>query len=337
VESHRSRWEAFVARHAPLPLSYHPSWPSVFADGLGHAPFVLEAEEAGKIQGLLPLALLQGPLFGRFLVSHPYLNYGGPLADSDEVALGLIARAVELADRLSVRRLLLRHEREIDHPLLRPYPALKVNVRRSLQPNAEDLWNGLESGVRNQVRKGRKNGLTVSWGSEELLDEFYDVFSRNMRDLGTPVYGRRLFRSIVRRFPDQAEFCVVRAGSETAAAALLLHGWGVTEVPSASSLRRFNPTCANMLMYWNLLERAVDRGQEAFDFGRCTPEGPVFKFKEQWGGRPEPARWQSYERYGEISNIQHDDPGRRNLVQLWKRLPVSLTRLIGPPIVRGVP
>ena len=82
----RPRLEAFVARHAPLPLSYHPSWASALANGLGHAPYLLEAEESGTTRGLLPLALVRGPLFGRFLVGLPYLNYGGPLADDDAVA-----------------------------------------------------------------------------------------------------------------------------------------------------------------------------------------------------------------------------------------------------------
>ena len=210
-------------------------------------------------------------------------------------------------------------------------------MRRPLPATSEDLWKALASSVRNQIRKGRKNGLTVCWGGEELLPDFYAVFSRNMRDLGTPVYGRALFRSIVRHFPDQAEFCVVRAGDEPAAVALLLHGWGVTEVPSASSLRRFNPTCANMLMYWNLLERAVERGQGTFDFGRCTPDSSVLKFKQQWGGQAEPAQWQTYLRTGDATEGRPDNHRYQKFVNLWRRLPVPLTCWIGPPIVRGIP
>ena len=157
-----------------------------------------------------------------------------------------------------------------------------------------EFGDGFDAKVRNQIRKGQKNGLSAQWGGEELLPEFYDVFSRNMRDLGTPVYGRELFRSILRQFPGQAELCVVRAGGASAragrvaAAGLLLHGHGVTEVPSASSLKEFKRTNANMLLYWNLLQRAIERGQSVFDFGRSTPEGGTFHFKKQWGARPEP-------------------------------------------------
>lgn len=337
MRSRWGHWEAFVARRAPIPLSYHPAWLEVLAVGLGHAPHCLEAADGGEVRGLLPLAFVRSILFGKALVGLPYLNYGGVMADDEDVARLLIDRAVGLAGRLGARRLEVRHERAVEHPDLRRHPGRKVNVTRSLPATAGELWDGLGSGVRNQVRKGRKGGLAVAWGGEELLPEFHAVFSRNMRDLGTPSYGPGLFRAIVRQFPDRAEFCVVRAGDTPAAAALLVHGWGVTEVPSASSIRRFNPSCANMLMYWNLLERAVGRGQSSFDFGRSTAGGPVLKFKEQWGGRPTPAEWRVYAPSGEVGGARPDDPRYGRMIRLWKRLPLAVARHLGPLIVRGIP
>jgi FemAB-related protein (PEP-CTERM system-associated) len=158
-----------------------------------------------------------------------------------------------------------------------------------------------------------------------------------MRDLGTPVYGRGLFEAILAEFPDRAEFCVVRAGALPVAAALLLHGWGVTEVPSASSLREFNQTNANMLMYWHLLERAVQRGQDVFDFGRSSEGSGTFQFKKQWGASPSPAEWQYRLRAGDVGDMRPDNPRYGLMIRLWRRLPVALTRLLGPGIVRGIP
>ena len=133
-------------------------------------------------------------------------------------------------------------------------------MRLPLPETAGALWDRLPAKVRNQVRKGQKGGLAVAWGGLELLPEFYAVFSRNMRDLGTPVYGRALFRARAGAVPRRRRAVRrPRAGRTAVAAALLLHGRGVTEVPSASSLRAYNPTNCNMLMYWHLLERAVER------------------------------------------------------------------------------
>jgi FemAB-related protein (PEP-CTERM system-associated) len=331
------RLEGYVGRNGPVPLSRHPAWLNVLAEGLRHTPYCLEAVEGEQTRGLLPLAYVSSWLFGRYLVSLPYLNYGGVLAEDDATARRLIDRAVELADRLQVRHLELRHERPIEHPALNQTLSTKVHMRLPLPDTADELWKSFGASVRNQVRKGQKQELAVSWGGPELLADFYDVFSRNMRDLGTPVYSRRLFAAVLRQFPDRAELCVVRAGTQPVAGALLLHGWGVSEVPSASSLRAFNHTCANMLMYWHLLERAVQRKQVVFDFGRSSKESNTFRFKKQWGPQPAPAEWQYHLRSGSVGDVRPDNPKYQRRIRIWQRLPVWLTRWIGPAIVRGIP
>ncbi len=331
------RAEAYLMRGPLAPLSRHPGWLSVLERGLGHVPFVLEVADGDGTRGWLGLAYVRSVLFGRFLVSLPYLNGGGVVAEDDATARRLIDRAVQLADELDVRFLELRHERPVEHPALNGRLTSKVHMRLPLPATAAELWKQIPAKVRNQVRKGQKSGLSVVWGGEELLPEFYAVFSRNMRDLGTPVYPRELFRAALRQFPGRAELCAVRAGDRPAAAALLLHGRGVTEVPSASCLRAFNPTCANMLLYWHLLERAVERGQALFDFGRSSRDSGTYAFKKQWGARPHPAEWQYYVRSGSVGDMRPDNPGYRRLIGLWRRLPVGLTRLLGPAIVRGIP
>src|SRR5262249_27114874 len=160
----------------------HPAWLAVLQRSLRHTPYCLEAVEEGRTRGLMSLCYVRSLLFGRYLVSLPYLNYGGALADDDRVAGLLIDRAVRLAEALRVRYLELRHEFKFPHPALSGRQCDKVNMRMALPATADDLWGRLASSVRNQVRKGRKNGLTVHWGGRELLPEFYDVFSRNMRD-----------------------------------------------------------------------------------------------------------------------------------------------------------
>lgn len=330
--------ESYLARRGRVPLSLHPAWLVVLAEGLGHIPYLIEADQGGGPCGFLGLAHIRSALFGRFLVSLPYLNYGGVVAEDGPIAERLIDRAVELADRLGVRYLELRHSgRAIDHPALGHTVSQKVHMRLPLPATAGELWEALSSKVRNHVRVGRKGELAVAWGGEDLLPEFYAVFSRNMRDLGTPAYGRALFRAMLRQFPGRAEVCVVRSGGLAVAAALLLHGWGVTEVPSASSLRSHNHSNANSLMYWHLLERAIARGQAAFDFGRSTPDSGTFRFKKQWGAEPEPAVWQYHLRSGSVGDVRPDNPKYRRLTRIWSRLPLGLTRLIGPAIVRGIP
>ncbi len=330
------RWAAYVQRRQTLP-SRHPGWLAALAKGLKHKPYCVEALLGGQLVGLLPLCYVRSLLFGRFLVSLPYLNTGGVLADDEKIAMALIDRAVELADRLKVRHLELRHEKPIEHPALTQTLTTKVHMRLALPSGSERLWKDFDPKVRNQIRKGEKAGLTVHWGSRELLGEFYAVFARNMRDLGTPVFGRKLFDSILLEFAGDAELCVVRSASRPIAAALLVHGPGTTEVPSASSLRSHNATNANMFMYWHLLQRAIARGQGVFDFGRSSRDSNTFRFKKQWGAEPEPAAWQYYVRQGSASDMRRESGKYDRMVRIWRRLPLPVTRWIGPSIVRGIP
>ncbi|MHB8952416.1 MAG: FemAB family XrtA/PEP-CTERM system-associated protein [Pirellulaceae bacterium] len=337
LNEHMTRWKEYVGGRGEQSLNRCPAWLAVLAHGLKHEPYCIEASVGERLVGLLPLAYVKSLLFGKFLVSLPYLNSGGVLADSDQVSGLLIDRAVELADELRVQHLELRHE------VLRPHPALthcltsKVHMRLALPGSSDDLWKQLHFKVRNKVRKGEKQGFTIHWGSTELLTDFYDVFSHNMCDLGTPVFSRRLFSAILHEFPGQAELCVVRADGTAVATALLMHGEGVTETPSASSLRAFGTTNVNDWMYWQLLQRAVNRGQCIFDFGRSTIDSNTYVFKKKWGALAHPAVWQYYVRRGTPGDMRRENGKYDRFISCWQKLPLGLTRLLGPPIVRGIP
>ena len=320
-----------------LSLGRSLRWLTVLERGLGHRPYLFEARHAGKTVGVLPLAYVSSRLFGRYLVSLPYVNSFGVNANHKATADALVDAAVELTDELDVRHLQLRHEVELNHSALSESLKSKVLMQLALPSTTDELWSQFRPKVRNQIRKGQDQPFDVSWGSTEQLDDFYSVFSRNMRDLGTPVFPKRLFVNILEQFPDEAEFCVVRDGERSIAAGLLVHGEKRTEVPSASSLREYNKTNANMLMYWHLLQRTVERHQEIFDFGRSSIDGNTFRFKKQWGAQPVPTAWQYYIRSGTVGDVRPDNPKYELAIDVWRRLPVSLTRIVGPVIARGIP
>ena len=318
-------------------ISPSTRWLSALYEGLGHQPYLLRARCGGVLAGALPLAFVRSTLFGRFLVSLPYVNSAGVSGSSEQVVTALISSAVGLADKLNVRYLELRQEREVAHSALTQRNDTKILMRLSLKGTSAELWDSFKSKLRSQIRTGEKNEFDVRFGGIELLADFYRVFSQNMRDLGTPVYSRGLFASILRAFGDEAELCVLRLKGAPVAAALLVHGLGTTEVPSASSLRAFNATSANMVMYWHLLRRATERGQKQFDFGRSTIDSNTYKFKAQWGAKPHPSVWQYYVRRGSIGEMRPGNAKFGMAIKVWQRLPVWLTRLVGPAIVRGIP
>lgn len=330
-------WNAYVDRFGYDGFHLRTEWSDVLSGALGHKPWFLWAEREGRIVGALPLMHVRGPLFGSFLVSQPYLNTGGVLADTPDVATALLDRAAALADTLDVKHLELRHEARVAHDRLDRVNAEKVHMRLALPASPQQLWDGLKSKLRSQVRKPLQDArLQSRFGRHDELDAFYAVFCRNMRDLGTPPFPKALFRRMLDRF-DGAEICVVRLDGRPVAAGFLLHGPGVTLIPSASSLREFNATACNMLLYWRCLERSIERGQATFDFGRSSRDSGTHRFKAQWGAVEHPAAWQYCVRRGSASDMRPDSGKYDRVIAIWQRLPVWLTRLVGPSIVRGIP
>jgi FemAB-related protein (PEP-CTERM system-associated) len=211
-------------------------------------------------------------------------------------------------------------------------------MRLELPATADELWTGLKSKLRSQVKKPLNDTtLSVRFGHLDQLDSFYDVFCRNMRDLGTPPFSRSLFKEMLTQFGDAAEICTVIQDNRPIASGFLLHGPEVTLIPSASSLREFNHTACNMLMYWHCLKRSVERGQKAFDFGRSSQDSGTFKFKQQWGAEAYPAVWQYCLRKGDIGDVRPSSGKFDKVIAVWQKLPVWLTKLVGPEIVRGIP
>jgi len=162
--AHLPRLQAYLRKDRPTPLSRDPAWLSVLRRGLGCTPYCLEAVQDDQTCGVLPLAYVKTMLFGRFLVSLPYLNSGGVVANNAAIAGRLIDRAVELADQLQVRYLELRHERAAEHPALGHRLTSKVHMRRALPNFSEALLADFPAKLRSQIRKGEKNGLAGDSG-----------------------------------------------------------------------------------------------------------------------------------------------------------------------------
>jgi FemAB-related protein (PEP-CTERM system-associated) len=330
-------WDEYVVRH-PHAYGYHLSgWRSVIESAFGHQTYYFFAEgDRGEIQGILPLVFLSSRLFNRCLVSMPFLNYGGLIADTDAAKEALLTTAISLAKQLDAVDIELRQEETFQ--IEWPGKHHKVSMRLDLPREYELLWKAFPSKLRSQIRRAQKEGMTVQIGGKELLPEFYSVFSRNMRDLGTPVYGRNFFDTIMRVFPNDTWIVTVMLKSQPLAAALLCGFRTMVEIPWASSDRRFNHLAPNMLLYSGALEYACRKGFTVFDFGRTTPESGTYKFKAQWGAKTVPLSWKYWMASGEeLPDVSPRNPKYQLAVQLWQRLPLSVANCIGPLVVRSIP
>ena len=241
----------------------------------------------------------------------------------------------------------LAAERRLAHVELRhtarQFPDLearthKVGMLLRLERDTAKAWESLDRKVRNHVRKAQKSQLTSRVGGAELLDRFYGVFARNMRDLGTPVYSRRFFAEVLAAFPDTARVFLVDSGDVTVAGAITLSHRDTLDNPWASSLREYRSLAPNTLMYWRMVEHAIETRHSVFDFGRSTPGEGTFQFKQQWGAEPTPLNWEYVLTNGRtLPNLSPSNPKFRAAIALWTRLPLAVANRLGPHIVRSIP
>jgi serine/alanine adding enzyme len=285
---------------------------------------------------VLPLVIFNSRIFGRFAVSLPFVNYGGVLARDHAAAVCLQQEAGALVDQRRLAHVELRHT-------ARQFPELearahKVGMLLRLEHDTAKAWECLDRKVRNHVRKAQKSQLTSRDGGAELLDRFYGVFARNMRDLGTPVYSRRFFAEVLAAFPDTARVFLVDRGDLTVAGAITLSFRDTLDNPWASSLREYRSLAANTLLYWRMVEHAIETRHSTFDFGRSTPGEGTFQFKQQWGAEPMPLNWEYVLAKGRmLPNLSPSNPKYRAAIALWTRLPLLVANRLGPHIVRSIP
>lgn len=330
------RWDEYVLDSVSSSLYHLSGWGELIRGCFGHDTYYLYAEESGEITGVLPMVHLKSRLFGSFMVSMPYFNYGGVSAVSEEAAGALLERAVEIASRTGAGHIELR---DTSHPKGGlPVKTNKVSMRLTLPETGEKLWRSIPSKLRSQVKRPQKDGMYARTGGVEALGDFYSVFSVNMRDLGTPVYPEAFFRGIMERFEDSTWITTVYKDGVPVASGFLAGYKGMMEIPWASSLKRYNSSSPNMLMYWTALEFSIEKGFCVFDFGRSSAGSGTYRFKKQWGAEPLQLYWHYWLRNGgELPEINPDNPKYRAFIGLWKNLPVWLTRVIGPSIVKNLP
>lgn len=331
-----AEWQAFVDSKPNANVYHDARWCALIKANFGHTPVYITCRKPdGELCGVFPTVHLNSKLFGSFLVSMPYFNYGGPLSDYPAVAQQMMEYASATGTTLECSHLEARDIQRREPWLCKQH---KVTMILPLPASDDVLDKQLGTKVRAQVNRAAREDLEFSTGGIELLQDFYKVFSHNMRDLGTPVYSKRFFRSILDNFDGQASLAVVRHRGRPVAAGFLLGYNDKLEIPWASSLRSANPLGANMFMYRQILRTAIEKKYQFFDFGRSSIGASTYKYKKQWGAIEHPLYWHYWLRDSdELPELNPNNPKYKLAINMWQKLPVAVANIIGPQLVRNLP
>lgn len=327
-------WDSYVDGCADAGPYHRWAWLDAIHQAYGFRAVPLLALRSGKATGVLPLVLLGLPGRRGRLISLPYCDFGGPLADDDAAREKLLGHALELARAWGLDGVDVRRQSS------RGVGTTKVLMRKLLPGGAKELFDSFPAKLRSQIRKPQREGLNTATGGEELLEDFYRVYARNMRDLGSPPHALGWFRAVLRGFAHRARVTVVSLqDGEPAAAGITMVQGATSFVPWASSLREHNPLSPNMLLYWTMLSQAAESGLKAFEFGRSTPGEGTHNFKKQWGAQQIGLAWQRFDpSTGVMRPLSALGKARpRQLAEAcWRYLPLGMANAAGPILRRYI-
>jgi FemAB-related protein (PEP-CTERM system-associated) len=333
---HHEPWDAYVDSAAPESLYHRWVWREVIGETFGHQPYYLTAVEDGGIRGILPLVSIRSRLFGNSLISIPFFSHGGVVADTEQIREDLLAAAAGLGRELGVRRIELRQGDECS--MSWPEASHKVTMEIHLPGTVNEMWSRISSRMRNKIRQAEKHGLRVEWGDADAVPAFYKVFATNMRNLGTPVYPQYFFVNQLRRLPGQIRILTVWDGNIPVAAAFVTSHRQTVGVPWLSSIPELRKKYSSMLMYWKVIEWAIEEGFRKVDLGRCSPGGGTHEFKRHWNPVERPLHWYYWTPgSASIPQLRPDNPKFRLATTVWKRLPLVVANGLGPRLVRSIP
>jgi serine/alanine adding enzyme len=328
-------WSTLIHQMDDANVAQSPLWYTAIHRAYGHIPLYLQAENTTGQMAILPAFLVRSRLFGTVVTSMPFLDMGGPCSSSPALSCTLVTRLIEEAAHHGAGLVELRCTVPLDLPVAATGD--KVNLFLSLPKDPGCLWKQLDAKVRNQVRKAERSGLSVEFGQSERLDDFYETFAQNMRDLGSPVHARGFFQAILEAFGNQARIALVRKDARPIGGLLALAFKSSLIVPWASSLRQYLSLCPNMLLYWETLRNACLEGFQRFDFGRSSRNSGTYRFKRQWGAVEEPLFWYTIPiAASSRPRLSSTDPKAARLARLWRYLPLHVTRWLGPHIRKSL-
>lgn len=338
-------WDSFVhdQMRAGDPLRpkghfFHLSgWSGVISKGAGQRADYIYAEQDGSIVGVMPVIHRRSLLFGKGAHSIMFGVYGGPCAIDGAIEKALLDAAWQRAEKAGSPSLDVRLLSPLDHD---PSPEWRAVTGSStfIRPLAEDSEAELLAIPRKQravVRKALKNNLMVERG-RAVFDRFYSLYAISVRNLGTPVFPKKLLRLMMDAFGDRVDVLVVETPDGKPIASCMTFFSHTSVMPFyAGGLPEARHYGAHDFMYFDLMSEGRKRGLKTFDFGRSRNDSGPYKFKKNWGFDPIELPYYLRVAEGEAApNLDAKSGKFAKAVEAWKKLPLPIANLIGPRLSR---
>jgi FemAB-related protein (PEP-CTERM system-associated) len=331
TDADRAAWNEFVHARADGTFFHLFEWRDVLTRAFAQSTHYLVAEQGGTVVGVLPLSEVKSWLFGHSLVSTPFCVYGGIVAAGDAAFKALERAACDLARRLGVEHIEMRN-RERRHPEW-PVKDLYVTFRKEIDADPEKNMLAIPRKQRAMVRKGVKEELSAE--VDDCVDRLYDIYSESLRNLGTPVFSRRYLEILKDVFGEACDVVTILKDDRAVASVLNFYFRDEVLPYYGGGTQEARAVAGNDFMYWQVMERARQKGCRLFDYGRSKRGTGAFDFKTYWGFEPTPLHYEYFLVKGnDLPNLSPANPKYAVAIDLWRRMPLKLTQWIGPPVAK---
>lgn len=333
----RDKWNAYVLGNPEGSIYHLYEWGTFFEDFYGFKTLKLAVYDGDDIRAIAELVVMKNYTMKSIVVSLPYFCVGGILSDSPQAEQIISEKIQELTVVHKYGYTLLRNNHVHDEMAYDYVDKRKATFILSLNSDYENVFNGFERQIRRRIRKGYKSGCEIDI-SKDYLDDFYDIYRTNMRRLGSPVHKRSFYSEILDRFPDKYTILVVRLNNKVIGAQLLSYFKKTVYLPLASSLEEYNEYSPNHLLYWESIKYGCENGYETCDFGRSTVDSGPYVFKKQWNATEHPLHYCYYYSKKETKSDNRGSYDKLDLIrEAWKRMPLSVTNVVGPALAKWFP
>jgi FemAB-related protein (PEP-CTERM system-associated) len=328
-------WDHFVLQH-PHGSPFHSiAWKQSTEKTFGYRPHYLLAQSGGDFEAVLPVFFVRNLLMGKALISTPFAVYGGILSRSTEARQALVAEVRRLGESLGVNFIELRNSFPEQCSGL-PNVTRYVTFTQQIGPDAEAILESIPRKTRYMVRKAVKHPYTVQQTRDPK--RFEAIYSQNLRRLGTPSFSPRHFSNLLSAFGDKADIREVFLNGTVVASVFSFYFRDQVLPYYGAADPAFNEFAPSNFMYYDLMRWAGSSGYKVFDFGRSKKESGSFDFKAHWGME---TRDLPYEiilvRQRELPNFTPNNPRYHRAIELWQRIPLPITRALGPFLIKLVP
>jgi serine/alanine adding enzyme len=294
-------------------------------------------DELNRIHALVPLVAGRNLGFKKAGVSLPFVNYTDICAVSKDAQDFAVEAILTLKERYGLDYIELRLK---DQNLDKAGWRANLHNYTFVLPLSEDEEQilALSSGSnRNHVRKVyKKDGFAVSFDSSHLND-FYKVYVRRMKQLGSPAPDIGFFRRFFELLPENSYLLTVldKETRQVIGGMLLLTSPGNSTLyyPYGANLSEYNNRYLNNFMYWEAVRFGIRKRLRYLDLGRSQADSGTYKYKEQWGAKPVQLKYLVYT--GDDKGHQAPDKDSLSFfVEMWKKTPSFVTNPVGKKLIK---